>query len=95
MEHSVFLEAIRLFQSVGCVRNKLHVSHNSTESEIISLDAGLRMDRKPALDLCDLIFTVLHGNPYQNDEVRRDFSTSLMRKKILGKIDLDNVDFVP
>ena len=35
-----FLEVIHLFQSVGCVRNKLQF-HSSTESEIISLDAGL------------------------------------------------------
>ena len=27
-----------------------HLSHSSTESEIISLDAGLRMDGLPALD---------------------------------------------
>ena len=51
-------EAIRLFQSV------------STESEIISLDAGLRMDGRPALDLWDLIVTVLHVNTHQNDQVR-------------------------
>ena len=31
------------------------VSHSSTESEIISLDAGLRLDGIPALDLWDLI----------------------------------------
>ena len=37
------------------------VSHCSTESKIISLDAGLRLDGIPALDLWDLIVTVLHG----------------------------------
>ena len=51
-------------QSVGCVRNKLQFSHSSTESEIISLDAGLRMDGIPALDLWDLIVFVL-GNTIQ------------------------------
>ena len=30
------------------------VSHSSTESEIISLDAGFRLDGIPALDLWDL-----------------------------------------
>ena len=45
------------------------VSHSSTESEIISLDAGLRLDGIPALDLWDLIVSVLgntiqtHGRP--------------------------------
>ena len=46
------------------------VSHSSTESEIISLDAGLRLDGIPVLDLWDLIVPVLHGNTHQNDEVR-------------------------
>ena len=37
------------------------VSHSSTESEIISLDTGLRLDVLPALELWDLIVSVL-GN---------------------------------
>ena len=43
------------------------VSHSSTESEIISLDAGLRLDGIPALDLWDLIVSVL-GNTIQTPE---------------------------
>ena len=31
-------------------KNQTSVSHSSTESEIISLDAGLRLDGIPALD---------------------------------------------
>ena len=42
VEHCAFFEVIHLYQSVGCARNKTAVSHSSTESEIISLDAGLR-----------------------------------------------------
>ena len=37
------------------------VSHSSTESEIISLDAGLRLDGIPALNLWDLIVLVLEN----------------------------------
>ena len=37
------------------------VSHSSTESEIISLDTGLRLDGLPALEFWDLIVSVL-GN---------------------------------
>ena len=37
------------------------VSHSSTEAEIISLDTGLRLDGLPALELWDLIVSVL-GN---------------------------------
>ena len=43
------------------------VSHSSTESEIISLDAGSRLDWIPALDLWDLIVSVL-GNTIQTSE---------------------------
>ena len=61
------------------------VSHSSTESEIISLDAGLRLDGIP----------VLQGNTYQNDQVRGDPKKSPTRKKIHGNMDdLDNVDFI-
>ena len=42
-------------------------SHSSTESEIISLDTGLRLDGIPALDLWDLIVSVL-GNTTQTTE---------------------------
>ena len=39
------------------------VSHNSTEAELVSLDAGLRMDGIPALDLWDLVKDVFHSSP--------------------------------
>ena len=43
------------------------VSHSSTESEIMSLDAGLRLDGIPALDLWDLIVSVF-GDTIQTSE---------------------------
>ena len=60
-ERCAYLEVIHLFQQCGCVRNKLQtsVSHNSTESEIVSLDMGLRLDGFLALELWDLIFLSL------------------------------------
>ena len=36
-------------------KKQTSVLHCSTESEIISLDAGLSLDGIPTLDLCDLI----------------------------------------
>ena len=84
------------FVPISWMRKKqTSVTHSSTESEIISLVAGLRLDGIPALDLRDLIVAVLHGNTNQNDQVRRDPSESPTRKKIHGQIDdLDNVNFV-
>ena len=81
------------------------VSHSSTESEIISLDTGLRLDGLPALELWDLIVSVL-GNTNQSNQARRDLCTNQRedrstphtmqkRKKSHGMInDLDNVDFI-
>ena len=42
-------------------RKQTSVSHRSTESEIISLDAGLRMDGVCALDLWDLVIEALRS----------------------------------
>ena len=41
-------------------RNRLQF-HISTEAEIISFDAGLRMDGIPALDLLDSMIVVFHS----------------------------------
>ena len=48
-------------------KKQTSVSHSSTESEIISLDARLRLDGIPALDQWDLIVSVL-GNTTQNHD---------------------------
>ena len=44
-------------------KKQTSVSHSSkdTEAEIVSLDAGLRMDGIPALDLWDLVVEVFHS----------------------------------
>ena len=49
-------EVEHLFPEVGCVRNI------TADSEVISLDTGLRMDGIPALDLWDLVIEVLHSS---------------------------------
>ena len=73
---------------------------------MISLEAGLRLDGIPALDLWDLIVAVLHGNTYQNNQEQGDPCTNQRevraaphklqkRKKSHEMIDdLDNVDFI-
>ena len=77
-----------------------------TESEIISLDAGLTLDGIPALDFWDLIVAVLgnthqshkeRGDPFMNKrEVRSTPPTIHKRKQSQGVInDLENVDFIP
>ena len=81
------------------------VSHKSTESEIISLDATLRLDGIPALDLWDLIVSVLGNTTRNHDrtvrpvvntiEICSPLHTAHKRKQSRRLInDLDNVDFV-
>ena len=52
-------------------KKQTSVSHSSTESEIISLDAGLRLDGIPALDLWDLIVSVLGNTIQTHDRTER------------------------
>ena len=60
-------------------KKQTSVSHSSTESEIISLHAGLRLDGIPALDLWDLIVAVLHRNTYQSNQERGNPRTNLRK----------------
>ena len=48
-------------------KKQTSVSHSLTESEMISLDAGLRLDGIPALDLWNLIVLVF-GNVIQTHD---------------------------
>ena len=88
-------------------KKQTSVSHSSTESEIISLDAGLRLDGIPALDLWDLIVAVLHGNtnqsnqerwdPFMNKREARSTPHTLQKREQSQRVidDLENVGFIP
>ena len=95
------------FVPISCMcKKQTSVSQSSTESEIISLDARLRLDGISALDLWALILPVL-GNTTQNRLEQRDPllnkreacsppHTIHKRKQSRGVINvLNNVDFVP
>ena len=87
-------------------KKQTSVSHSSTESEIISLDAGLRLDGIPALDLWDLIVALL-GNTIQNRIEQGDLLKNkrevcspphtIHKRKQSQRVsnDLDNVDLFP
>ena len=51
-------------------KKQTSVSHSSTEAEVISLDAGLRMDGIPALDLWDLVIEVFHSSTNQTNKTK-------------------------
>ena len=76
-------------------KKQTSLSHSSTESENMSLDAGLRLDGLPALELWDLILSVL-GNMTQTTE-RPGRPVIIDRsQRSQGKINaLNNIDCVP
>ena len=75
------------------------VSHCSTEAEVTSLDAGLRMDGIPVLDLWDLVIEIKKTKDVR--EPRRNLTANTqpnMRKQIpttKTNPDLTNSDHVP
>ena len=57
----VYIFGRRTFLPISWMcKKQTSVSHSSTEPEAISLDAGVRMDGIPAVDLWDLVVEVLH-----------------------------------
>ena len=71
------------------------VSHSSTESEIISLDSGLRLDGLPALKFWDLIGSVFGSMTQTSERTERPVVTERSQKS-QGKINvLNNIDCVP
>ena len=83
-------------------KKQTSVSHSLTESGVISLDAGFRMDGIPALDLRDLVIEVLHssnnvparGNPSRDEIQSKHTNTKTKRHGDRENDELSNVDFV-
>ena len=71
-------------------------SHSSSESEIISLDTGLRLDGLLALELWDLIVSVLGNVSRVSDRSGKPESDVHQHHKSHKKIDvLKDIDAVP
>ena len=60
-------------------KKQTSVSHSSTEAAVVSLDAGLRMDGIPALDLSDFVIEVFHSsNQFNNTkDVREPYENKI------------------
>ena len=73
------------------------VSHSSTESEIISLDTGLRLDGLLALELWDLIVSIFGSVSQISDRTGRLVNVDVKRnQKSQVKINvIENIDSVP
>ena len=87
-ERCAYLEVIQ-FVPISCMcKKQTSVSHSSTESEIISLDTGLRLDGLPALELWDLIVSVLGNVSRVSDGSGKPESDVHKRQKSHSKIDV-------
>ena len=74
-------------------KKQTSVFHSSTESEIISLDTGLRLDGLPALELWDLIVSVFGNISYVSDRTGQLLNG---KNKSYNKIDVvQDIDSVP
>ena len=74
-------------------KKQTSVFHSSTESEILSLDTGLRLDGLPALELWDLIVSVFGNISYISD---RTVQLVNGKNKSHNKIDvMQDIDSVP
>ena len=72
------------------------VSHSSTESEIISLDTGLRLDGLPPLELWDLIVSVLGHVSRVSDGSGQPDNDVHKHHKCQKRINvMENIDSVP
>ena len=72
------------------------VSHSSTESEIISLDTGLRLDGLPALEIWDIIVSVFGSVSQISDGSGKPDNDVQKRQKSHNKIDvMKDIDLVP
>ena len=72
------------------------VSHSSTGSEIISLDTGLRLDGLPALELWDLIVSVLGNVSRVSDRSGQPDNDVKKHHKSQKKVNVvENTDSVP
>ena len=69
------------------------VSHSTTESEIISLDIGLRLDGLPALEIWDLTVSVFGSVSQISDRTGQPVNDVNKHLKFQGKINvMENID---
>ena len=96
VEHCALLEVIHFVPISWMCKKQTAVSHSSTESEIISLDTGLRLDGLPALELWDLIVSVLGNVSRVSDRSEKPESDDHKRQKSQSRIDVvKDIDLVP
>ena len=92
-EHYAFLGSHTFVPISWMCKKQTSVSHSLTESEIISLDTGLRLVGLPALELWDLIVSVFGNISHVSDRTGQPVNG---KNKSYNKIDImQDIDSVP
>ena len=93
---TLFVFGSHTFVSISWMcKKQTSVSHSSTESQIVSLDAGLRLDGIAALDLWDLFVSVF-GNTTQTTERQGRPVVNDKNQRTQGMTNvLNHIDWVP
>ena len=95
-EHCAFFGSHTFVPTSWMCKKETAVSHRSTESEIISLDTGLRIDGLPALELWDLIVSVIGNISHISDRTGKPVNGENKHHKSHKKIDVvHDIDSVP
>ena len=79
-------------------KKQTSVSHSSAEAEIISLDAGLRMDGISALTLWDLVIEVFHSVPNRTDGPKRELQgkpSAVVQPNMHNPIPIKHTNVIP
>ena len=87
------------FVPISWMRKKqTSVSHSSTEAEIISLNAGLRMDGILALSLWDLVIEAFHSVPNRTDGPKRELwgnLSAVVKPNMHNSIPIKHTNVIP
>ena len=95
-EHCAFFGSHTFVSLNWMCKKQTAVSHSSTESEIISLDTGLRLDGLLALELWDLIVSVFGSVSQISDRTGQPVNGEDKHHKSHNKIDvMKDIDSVP
>ena len=79
-------------------KKQTSVSHSSTETAVISLDAGLRMDGIPALTLWDSLIEVFNSVPNRTDGPKREpwwNPSAVVKPNIYNTIPIKHTNVIP
>ena len=93
--YCAFLNLSRLLPLRGRARSKTQVSHSSAESEITSLEAGLRMDGLPALQCWECVLEASSSEPAEGNLECHKRERVIQSNSHSDTCVFDSIDHVP